>query len=158
MFGLFGGVSISDPVLGEVKYAKGRWRGTVQLAGATIALAMSGTRKVPDANAIEAARKLPDRFARLRSEIEAALFEHYSSYAEAIASGDFVPSAESRVDVRAPSDVWPHVFTQFVSIEPMAGPLVTELGMAVAWDEEHTLGARFNGERFIELCGSTVPS
>lgn len=158
MFGLFSSASVSDPVLGELKYANGRWRGMVQLAGATIPLAISGSRKVPDANAIEAARKLSSTFAAFRPEIEAALFEHYAPYAEAIASGDLPPSTESHIEVRAPDDVWPHVVTQFISIEPMAGPLITELGMAVAWDEEHIVGARFDDKKFIELCGSTIPS
>lgn len=158
MFGLFSSASISDPVLGELKYTKGRWRGMVQLAGASIPLAISGSRKMPDASAIEAARELPGRFAAFRREIEAALFEHYTPYAEAMASGDLPPSVEGRVEVSAPSNVWPHVVTRFVSIEPMAGPLVTELGMAVAWDEEHILGARFDDKSFIELCGSTIPS
>jgi len=158
MFGLFSGSSLSDPVLGELKYAKGRWRGMLQLAGTTIPLAVSGTHKVPDANAIEAARKLPSTFAAFRPEIEAALFEHYTPYAEAIASGDLPPSAEGRVEIGAPSEVWPHVVTQFVSIEPMAGSLITELGMGVAWDEEHIVGARFDDKAFIELCGSTIPS
>jgi len=40
----------------------------------------------------------------------------------------------------------------------MAGPLITELGMSVAWDEEHIVGARFDDQKFIELCGSTIPS
>ena len=158
MFGLFSSASVSDPVLGELKYAKGRWRGMVQLDGANIPLAISGSRKVPDANALKAARKLSSVFAAVRPEIEAALFAHYAPYAEAMVSGDLPPSTEGRVEVRAPKDVWPHVVTQFVSIEPMAGPLITELGMAVAWDEEHVVGARFDDTKFIELCGSTIPS
>ena len=134
MFGLFSSASISDPVLGELKYTKGRWRGMVQFAGASISLAISGSRKLPDANAVEAARKLSGTFTAFRPVIEAALFKHCEPYAEAMASGDLPPSAEGRVEVRAPSDGWSHVVAQFVSVEFMAGTLITELGMAGAWD------------------------
>lgn len=158
MFGLFSSASIADPVLGELKYAKGRWRGMTQVTGASVPLAISGSRKTPDANAMEAARTLSSAFAAIRPQIEAALFEHYKPYAEAMASGDLPPSIEGRIEIRAPGDVWPHVVTQFVSIEPMARSLITELGMAVAWDEEHIVGARFADNKFIELCGSTIPS
>ncbi|WP_295506892.1 hypothetical protein [Accumulibacter sp.] len=40
---------------------------------------------------------------------------------------------------------------------PLDDALTTELGYMTSWDEEHTLGARFQGDRFIELCGSVLP-
>lgn len=46
---------------------------------------------------------------------------------------------------------------EFVAISPLDGSLTTELGYTTAWDEEHTLGARFAGGTFIELCGSVLP-
>jgi hypothetical protein len=33
---------------------------------------------------------------------------------------------------------------------------LTEVGCRVQWDEEHTLGARFQNGRIIELCGSVL--
>jgi hypothetical protein len=45
----------------------------------------------------------------------------------------------------------------FVSVTPLSGLLTTELGYTTAWDDEHTLGARFQSGRFIELCGSVLP-
>jgi len=157
MFGLFGNATISDPGLGELRFAKGRWRGLVQLEGTSLPLAISGSRKAPDDRALLAAQNFSSAFAALRPQIEAALFEHYLPYADAVASGDLPPSAEDIVELEAPGDVWRHAAYQFVSIEPMAGALVTELGITVAWDEEHILGARFGQNTFIELCGSTVP-
>lgn len=158
MFGLFSSAAVSDPVLGELRFEKGRWRGLMQLEGICLPHAISGSRKAPDESALSAARNFSSALAALRPEIEAALFEHYQPYAEAVASGDLPPPAEGIAQVVAPGDVWRLAVNQFVSIEPMAGQLVTELGIAVAWDEEHILGARFDRNGFIELCGSTVPS
>jgi len=45
----------------------------------------------------------------------------------------------------------------FVSVTPLDGVLTTELGYTTAWDEEHTLGVRFQSGKFIELCGSVLP-
>jgi hypothetical protein len=33
----------------------------------------------------------------------------------------------------------------FVQVTPLGGVLTVEIGYRVAWDEEHTLGARFRG-------------
>jgi hypothetical protein len=158
MFGRFGNATITDPVLGELKHARGRWRGAIDLAGARIALALSGDRKAPDERAIDRARNLPVSFAACRPQIESALFEHHAPCAEAIASGELPPPPEGAVDIKSPVDVWRYVVPRFVSIEPMRGTLVAELAFAVSWDEEHTLGARFDQGRFIELCGSVIPS
>ena len=59
--------------------------------------------------------------------------------------------------IAAPGDVWSHVSLVFVSVTPLSGLLTTELGYTTAWDDEHTLGARFQSGRFIELCGSVLP-
>ena len=158
MFGPFGGATVSDSVLGDLRFTRGRWRGLVQFEGKSIPLALSGGRKSPDESAVIAARTLPATFAGLRAQIEVALFEHHVPYAQSVASGELAPPAEGSAEVRSAGDVWRHVEAQFVSIEPMSGLLVTEIGVAVAWDEEHVLGVRFAEERFIELCGSTIPS
>ena len=158
MFGLFSSAAVSDPVLGELRFQRGRWRGLVRLEGTDLPLAISGSRKAPDESSLMAARSFSSALAALRPQIETALFEHYQPYAEAVTSGDFPPHAEGICEVDVPGDVWRHVVNKFVSIEPMSGALVTELGMAVAWDEEHILGARFDQGKFIELCGSTIPS
>ena len=158
MFGLFNNATITDSGLGELRYSKGRWRGLIEIAGASIPLAIAGISKAPDESAIEAARKLPVTFAAFRPQIELALFEHYELYAEAIASGELAPSQEGPVEIDSPPEVWRCVAPQFVSLEPMMGKLVAELGLAVYWDEEHTLGARLDETGFFELSGSVVPS
>ena len=45
----------------------------------------------------------------------------------------------------------------FISIAPLGGVMTTELGYLTAWDEEHTLGARFVDGSFVELNGSVLP-
>lgn len=42
MFGLFSNATITDSVLGELRYSKGRWRGLIELAGASVPLAIAG--------------------------------------------------------------------------------------------------------------------
>ena len=73
--------------------------------------------------------------------IEEALFEHYGPYGEALAEeaapGEPLPS------IATSNQVWPHVSLVFVSVTLMDGGLTTELGYTTAWDEGHTLGARF---------------
>jgi hypothetical protein len=41
-----------------------------------------------------------------------------------------------------------------VLIEPLDGVPTIEIALSVAWDEEHTLGARIQEWRLLELCGS----
>ena len=53
-------------------------------------------------------------------------------------------------------DVWPHSTIAFVQIVPMDGELTVEIGYRTAWDEEHTLGARFQNGMFSELSGSVL--
>lgn len=151
MFGLFRSPTIADAVLGELKHAKGHWRGTIEVEGGRVPLAIAGSRKAPDERSLDAARAIPARWAALRPRIEAALFEHYAPYAEALDDG-----AESEVDMRSPADVWRFATPKFAAVAPMGGPLITEVGLAVDWDEEHLPGARFDEGGFVELCGSTV--
>lgn len=58
--------------------------------------------------------------------------------------------------IDSPADIEAHASLAFVSIVPEAGQWVVELGYATDWDVEHTLGARFAGERLLELCGSIL--
>jgi hypothetical protein len=56
----------------------------------------------------------------------------------------------------APNHVWPYVSLAFVAVIPLDGVLATELGYTTAWDEEHTLGVRFQLGKFMEICGSVL--
>lgn len=158
MFGLFRSPPYRDPQLGELRRSRGSWRGSLALeAGSSVPLALSGTRSEPDARAVATARELPAQFASWRPALEEALFEHYEPYGEAIAAGELPPPSEEFAILAAPNQVWPHVSLVFVSVTPVDGDLTVELGYATGWDEEHTLGARFQSGKLLELCGSVLP-
>jgi Domain of unknown function (DUF6985) len=158
LFGIFKSPPFHDPKLGELVRSRGLWRGklTVEANGSGSPLALSGTRTEPDAQALVAAREVAQAFASWRAAIEQALFDHYGPYAEAVTAGEPSPSG-TMPSIAAPVDVWPHVSLLFISVMPLSGVLTTELGYSTAWDEEHTLGARFQSGQFIELCGSVLP-
>lgn len=74
-----------------------------------------------------------------------ALHEHCAPYAECL----------PRISV--PEDIWPHASVEFVAILQRDRKLIVEIGYKVAWDEEHTLGARLWDGKLIELNGSVLP-
>jgi hypothetical protein len=159
LFGLFKSPPYLDAQLGELTRSRGHWRGTLALeGGASVPLALAGSRSEPDAKAVAAARDVPKRLAEWRASIEAALFEHYEPYAEAGAADEPESAGQAMPRIPAANQVWPHVSLVFVSVTPLDGVLTVELGYAAAWDEEHTLGARFQANRFVELCGSVLPA
>jgi hypothetical protein len=158
MFGLFKSPPFRDPLLGEFTRSRGYWRGFLSLEVATnVPLVLSGTRTEPDAQAVATARTMASAFASWRPAIALALFEHCAPYAEAIAAGELPPSSEPLPSINGPADVWPHVSLAFVSVTPLEGVFTSEFGFTAAWDEEHTLGARFQEGKFLELCGSVLP-
>ncbi len=103
------------------------------------------------------ARELQTQFTSWRPIIEQALFEHYEPYAEALAAGEVPPESEAFPSITAANRVWAHVSLVFVSVTPMDGTLTTEFGLTTGWDEEHTLGARFQSGKLLEICGSVLP-
>lgn len=156
MFGLFASAPFSDPQLGELRRSRGLWRGVVLLGDRTVPLAVSGSRAAPDPHALNIARSITSRYASWRPSIEQALYEHYSPYAEAIAAGESEPPQDGLPRIDEPSAVWPHTNAEFVQVTPLGGALTVEIGYRVGWDEEHTLGARFQNGQFLELCGSVL--
>lgn len=104
------------------------------------------------------ARSLSSEFSAWKHVVEIALFGHYKQHAEALTAGAAPVTREQLPEIEKPSQVWPQVTLAFVSVSPLDGELTAELGYDTAWDEEHTLGARFQDGQFIELCGSVVPS
>lgn len=158
MFGLFSSPQFHDPQLGDLAHSRGHWRGSLTLdAGASVPLALSGTRSAPDSQAVAMARELRTLFLSRRTTIEKALFEHYEPYAELLAAGELPPSSEVFPRITSPNQVWPHVTLVFVSVTPLDGVLTTEFGYTASWDEDHTLGARFQSGNLLELCGSVLP-
>lgn len=144
MSALFGSSPFVDPDLGEFRRARGLWRGTLSLDGDRVPLALSGPRAGPDVATVEVARGIESGYLSWRPAIETALFEHYEPY------------AEDSVAISGPADVWSHANIVFVSVTPLSGQPVVEIGYEVAWDEEHTLGARLRDGQLLELSGSVL--
>jgi hypothetical protein len=156
VLGLFKSPSFSDPQLGELRRTGGLWRGAVLLGEAKVPLALSGSRAAPDPQALNVARSISSSYATWRPSIERAMFEHYSPYAEAVAEGESEPPRDGLSRIDTPAGVWSHTDAEFVQVTPLGGELTVEIGYRVAWDEEHTLGARFREGQFLELCGSVL--
>jgi hypothetical protein len=141
MFGLFKSPPYHDSVLGGFVRARGCWRGSLAIDGKALPLALSGTRKAPDAQALAIAKRLPVVWSSRREQVALALAEHR----EADPHG-------------GAGDVWGEVELLSAAIMPLGGELRAEIALAAAWDEEHLLGARFEGDAFVELNGSIVPA
>jgi hypothetical protein len=157
MFGLFRTATFTDEELGPFQRSGGLWRGRLRLSGdAPSPLVLSGSREKPDAEALNLARSIPAEVPGWRPELDAALFEHYQPYADAVAAGEEPPPAAAMPDVREPAHLWPHTAIEFVQVAPLDGQLTVEIGLRVAWDDEHTLGARWRDGRFIGLNGSVL--
>ena len=156
MFSLFRSPPFSDPVLGTFERSHGRWRGRLVLAGRSLALAIAGTRGAPDANALAVAKLLPTVWSASSESVARALIEHLEPYRESVAVGEADPPSRPLPVITQPVDVWRFVELQAVSVAPLGGKLMSEVALAAIWDEEHTLGARFEGTTFVELNGSIL--
>lgn len=128
------------------------------MEGKEVALSIAGDRKGPDHASLELARQLPSRMGEIKPKIAQALFEHYEPYREAHERGESPNEDGSFPLISNAEDVWPHTELAHVTIEflrgaPGQGPVI-EIALATSWDEEHTVGARIQGWRLFELCGS----
>lgn len=149
MFGLFRSRPHTDPALGKLDRRGGSWRGVRSLAGVDVPFTLTGSREAPDRRALEIARDLPAQWEARRVEVGQALHEHYSVLVDA--GVDAIPT------IGQPTAVWHHVVPVFISIDGGEDPgFDAEIGLRVAWDDEHTLGARFLRGEFVELNGSVL--
>lgn len=145
-----------DPVLGDLVRKGRHWRGVIGLGSErSVPLLVAGPWAAPDEIRLGLARELGHRYAVLRPAIEAALFEHYEPYSEAVESGEEADQGEVP-RLGRPAQVWGHVSPVRVLIEPMGGVDTVELAYRTEWDTEHTLGARFQGWALTELNGSVI--
>lgn len=153
--GIFGTTSFDDAVLGRLERTRGLWRCSLSLSGLkAVPLAMPGSNREPDAAALQEARHIASSFADLKPHMQRALFEHYEPYADAASGEDSDRDAMTTRSITTPEQVWAHVSLQSVEIIKLSGVITTEFVYSAAWDEDHMLGARFQGGRFVELCGS----
>jgi hypothetical protein len=153
MFGLFNSEPIRDGQLGEFRRSSGYWKGSLVIASCgTFRSALAGSREAPNPIALGLAKESPDRFKSLMPKIQTGLFEHYAQYKEAVDAGE--ETGSPCPSVASSEAVWPHVTPAHVLVEPLEGIPTVEIAFKVAWDIEHTLGARFQNWQFIELNGS----
>ena len=83
------------------------------------------------------------------------MFAHYAPYADTV--GELTPPEAGLPRLVRPEQVWSHSVVEFVAVIALDGEPSVEIGYRVAWDEEHTLGARLRDGRLIELNGSVLP-
>jgi len=156
MFGFFRAAAYVDPTLGEFKRSGGLWRGKIKLAERVVPLSISGPRAQPDAEAVAAAQALPTVWAQSSDSVARALVEHLAPYREAVDAGEDEAPSPPLPAVGQPGDIWASVQVLSASVTPLSGKLTSEVALAAAWDDEHTLGARFEGAAFVELNGSIL--
>ena len=156
MFG-FSTAPFADPELGELRRSRGLWRGSIELvSGVNVPFALAGSRKEPDPQALALLKDAKKSFSSWRPSIEAALFEHAAPYLDELE----VKELEERFGMSGrddPAALCSGVTITFLSVLPLSGILTTELGYTVPWDDEHTLGARFQNGKLCELNGSVLP-
>lgn len=157
MFGLFKTKDYQHPELGVFNWERGCWRGHFAPAGgAAVPLIIGGSRQGPDHAAFVHAIRLGEDIRQIESQLKQALFDHHLPYAEAFQRGRLrledgpFPAMPDANQALALAEV------EAVVIVELDDQLATEVCYRVPWDEEHTLGARFRGPRWIELCGSTL--
>ncbi len=157
MFGLFKSPTCSDPLLGELRYSGGMWRGTIAIGHSEIPLAIHGSRASPDKQALELAQTVASRYPEWQTPIASALYEHYEPYADSVAAGEADQPEGDLPRITQPAEVWSHTSIEFISVAPLDGGICVEIGYRTAWDEEHIVGARMRDGQLIELNGSVLP-
>lgn len=156
ILGLFTAAPYEDAVLGRLERRRGRWHGQLALPnGPVVPLRIDGGRSGPAEACLQLARELLARYADLRPAIAQALFEHYAPYVDAVTAGELDPVEGIPWLTRA-DEVWEHATLVRVSVEPLDRAHTVELAYQTAWDQEHTLGARFQEWRLVELNGSVL--
>ena len=137
------------PELGSLLYSGGRWRGGIELErGKTVKLFLPGTRGGPIAEAAQLVRQVPDRWKRVRGDVENELFEHYTNGHEG-----GIPDLP---DIATSADVWPHIVLSSVEIKPYQSLDEFQVAIRTAWDDEHTLGAIVRDATLVGLNGSIL--
>jgi hypothetical protein len=153
MFGLFEATIFRDEQLGEFRRRGRLWFGNLTLPTCgEFRLVLTGNHQAPDTIVIGIARELPNRFSSLKPDIENGLFEHYTPYKDAIDAG--LETRSPCPNVANPAAVWQYATPAHILIEPPGNIVDVEIAFRVAWDVEHTLGARFRDWHFVELNGS----
>lgn len=157
MLNFFKPRAFQSPELGEFTRSRGHWRGRLTLGGSAVPLVLVGGRSQPDPVALQLAATVLPNFAAWRAIIAEALFQHFQPYAEALAASEEPQPGTPPPRIIAAADVWAYTVLAFVSVMPIDRVLTIEFGFTTVWDEEHTLGVRFQDGKLLELNGSVLP-
>ena len=153
--GWFGSDPFTDTRLGTFTRTGGVWVTRAELpALGQVELQLAGDRAAPSRESLAFAHEVSAQYAALRGEIGRALYEHLEPYADAIRAGEMTADGFDPSRLRGPEDIWPHVDATVVCIDPARTEFPIEVQLRVAWDEEHTLGARIRDGTLVEVCGS----
>jgi hypothetical protein len=157
LFAWFAAKPFDDAQLGSLQRRHGTWRGTIALPpDGEVELRLGGGRGGPDPGNLAEARRIAAQWDAWRPQVAAALFEHYDMYRDAITREE--QAGEDLPDIASADGVWAHVEPVYVLVEPLRGKTgpgpVVEIAYRTAWDIEHTVAARLQGGRLLELCGS----
>lgn len=155
MFKFLRSSPVDHPHFGPLKRSRGKWRGSIRLSGLpTATLSVPGTRSDPDPAGLSLAEELVTRWPALRSDVAAALYDHYLPYGEAFESGDMPGEEGSFPRLSDPDEVWQQVREPAVAIRSIRGSYEVLIGLQTGWDEEHTVGATIRDWSMVELSGS----
>jgi hypothetical protein len=137
------------PALGLLHYARGRWRGTIELErGERITLFVPGGRGGPLEEGLQLAQRAPERWLRVRPAVEKELYDHYDAGRDA--------GLSDLPNITTPGEVWAHVTLSSVEIKPFRSLGEFQVALRTAWDDEHTLGALVRDVTLVGVNGSIV--
>lgn len=151
MLGFLGSDPFQHPTLGTFERKGGQWRGTGTLLGARAEFRLAGDRKAPSPAALAIAEQLGAWVSASRDTLARELFAHYEPMREAHTEGGFEGELPA---IEAAGGVWPHVTVVHAVVDPAQRGFSVEIHLGVAWDDDHTLGARYLDGVLVELNGS----
>lgn len=96
------------------------------------------------------------RSSERRTAANAGVVRTHEPYAEAVREGNSKVELNPLPRVNNGAEALGFAEIEAVVMVELDGTLATEVYYRVPWDEEHTLGARFCGPHWVELCGSTL--
>jgi hypothetical protein len=133
-----------DPALGALTYQSRSscWEGETEFPDARgpIAVTVSGDEDGPSTHARATYDELQRRYAVLREEIAAALYELYDNYRSGATEGDY---EDGLPRLHAPDQIWGTTCLDDITIRGRdPAELTIDMTYSFDWHSEHTFGVR----------------
>lgn len=160
MFGLFKKTSMQHPVLGEIVYSFGYWKGnTAKLFESnTVEIRVPGEKSGPSAEAINSLLDLMNCYSSIKNEIANTLYnEHYVHGRAAFDAGEFENEMADYPIIESPAGIFGNISVVRVWVNPNGKKGSIEIAYETEWDIEHILGFTFENNRVIDFCASVGP-